>query len=124
MQAKIIVGGVDDDRSVTSLYRWLIHDQEVVNHAQISLIPAREKIGEMGVAFEVINAVFNSGIALGNLALACAAWRGSRPSAPVVRIERGGMTITVEDDSDAMRRIIDVLGQPEPETARGGEEQP
>ena len=67
----------------------------------------------MGGAFEVINAVVADGIALGGLVVACATWRSSRPAAPAVRIERDGVTITVEDGSpDTVNRIVDALGRP------------
>ncbi|MFE0191052.1 hypothetical protein [Streptomyces sp. NPDC058989] len=124
MRVDIIVDGDDEEAdssaaSLTSLYRWLAQDPDVADQAEISLAPGRPGAGEMGGAFEVINAVLTHGIALGSLAVACATWRSSRPTAPAVRIERDGVTVTVEDGSpEAVRRIVDALGEPlaEPRT--------
>ncbi|ARF53871.1 effector-associated constant component EACC1 [Streptomyces gilvosporeus] len=104
--------GESDDRSLTSLYRWLGRDPEVVRHAQVSLVPRQAQPGDMGDAFEVINAVVANAIALGGLVVACATWRGSRSAAPPVRIERDGVTITVEDGSpESVHRIVAALAR-------------
>ncbi|MFI9051142.1 hypothetical protein [Streptomyces sp. NPDC053427] len=117
MQVDIVVDGEtdgeNDGRSLTSLYRWLASDPDAGRRATLSLVPGRPGAGDMGGAFDVINAVVANGIALGGLAVACATWRASRPAAPAVRIERDGVTITVEDGSpDTVNRIVEALGRP------------
>ncbi|MFE4369113.1 hypothetical protein ACFRMN_12870 [Streptomyces sp. NPDC056835] len=123
MQVAIVIDGEadaeSDDQPLTSLYRWLTQDPDVSRHAVISLVPEESRAGDMGGAFEVINAVVAQGIALGSLAVACATWRASRSAAPVVRLERDGVTVTVEDGSpETVTRIVDALNRPQPE-ARG-----
>ncbi|MFE2498494.1 hypothetical protein ACFXKX_35460 [Streptomyces scopuliridis] len=129
MQVAIVIdgegGGESDDQLSTSLYRWLTQDPEVSRHATISLVPEESRAGDMGGALDVINAVVTHGIALGNLALAVATWRASRPAAPVVRLERDGVTVTVEDGSpDTVSRIVDALNRPQPNTRGDRTDQP
>jgi hypothetical protein len=128
VRVEIIVDGGDEEAdsstaSLTSLYRWLAQDPDVARQAEISLDPGPVGAGEMGGAFEVINAVLTHGVALSSLAVACATWRSSRPTAPAVRIEIDGVAVTVEDGSpEAVRRIVDALGGPpaEPRTPVSG----
>jgi len=118
VQVKIVVQGDDGDQLLTSLYRWLAQDPEVTRDAAILPVATPPAAGEMGGAFEVINAVLTHTIALGGLALSCAAWRASRPHAPVLRIERNGVAVTVEDGSpETVRRVIDALDDPAPQAA-------
>ncbi|MFF5551546.1 effector-associated constant component EACC1 [Streptomyces olivaceoviridis] len=119
MQVKIVVESEDGDGSLTSLYRWLAEDPEVTRDASVLPVATPPGAGEMGGAFEVINAVLTHAIALGGLAVSCAAWRASRTHAPVIRIERDGVTVTVENDSpDTVRRVIDALGDPAPQAGQ------
>jgi hypothetical protein len=119
VQVDIVVDGESDDQSLASLYRWLVRDPDIAHHAKVSLTPGPNRAGDMGGAFEVINAVLSNGIALGGLAIACATWRASRPEAPVVRLERDGVTITVEDGSPEMvSRVLEALGRPQPQASR------
>ncbi|PGH50010.1 hypothetical protein [Streptomyces sp. Ru87] len=119
MQVQIVVDGTDGDQSLTSLYRWLLQDPEVTRDAVVLPVADRPGTGEMGGAFEVLNAVLTHAVALGGLAVSCAAWRASRPRAPVIRIERDGVTVTVEDGSpDTVRRVVEALDGPEPRAAR------
>ncbi len=53
----------------------------------------------MGGPLEVVNVVVSNTIALGSLLVAVAAWRGSRSSPPEVRLERDGVTVTVQGAS-------------------------
>jgi Effector Associated Constant Component 1 len=119
VQVKIVVQGENGDHFLTSLYRWLAEDPEVTRDAAILPVATPPGAGEMGGAFEVINAVLTHAIALSGLAVSCAAWRASHPHAPVIRIERDGVTVTVEDGSpDTIRRVIDALGSPAPQAAQ------
>ncbi|MET9430132.1 MULTISPECIES: hypothetical protein [unclassified Streptomyces] len=111
MQVDIVVQTGGDDRIVASLYRWLAQDPDVARHTTVTLVPGPERAGDMGGAFEIINAVVANSIALGSLAVACATWRGSRGTAPVVRIRRGDVTVTVENGSpEEVSGIVDALG--------------
>lgn len=130
MQVHIVMEGECDDRapasaaSLTSLYRWLVQDPDVAQQADVSLESEQAVAGEMGGAFEVINAVVANGIALGSLAVACATWRAARPTAPAVRIERNGVTVTVEDASpETVRRIVDALREPQAPAGGAGTDQ-
>lgn len=130
MQVDIVMEGDSDDRSaasaasLTSLYRWLAQDPDVAQQADVSLGSERAAPGDMSGAFDVINAVVANGIALGSLAVACASWRAARPSAPAVRIERNGVTVTVEDASpETVRRIVDALGEPQAPAGGAGTDQ-
>lgn len=120
MRVDIVLDEGSDERSsaaasLTSLYRWLAQDPDVAQQAEVALESGRPGAGEMGDAFEVINVVVTHTLALGSLAVACATWRASRPSAPAVRIERDGVTVTVEDGSpEAVRRVVDALSAPRP----------
>ncbi len=119
VQVKIVVQGESGDQSLTSLYRWLAEDPEVTRDAAIHPVATPPGAGEMGGAFEVINAAFTHAIALGGLVVSCAAWRASRPHSPVIRIERDGVTVIVEDGSpDTVRRVVDALGSPAPQAAQ------
>ncbi|MER6009622.1 effector-associated constant component EACC1 [Streptomyces bluensis] len=53
---KIVVQGETGDQSLTSLYRWLAEDPEVTRDAAILSVATPPGAGEMGGAFEVINA--------------------------------------------------------------------
>ncbi|QKW11177.1 hypothetical protein HUT18_26290 [Streptomyces sp. NA04227] len=101
-----------------SLYRWLGSDPEVTEGGGLSLAP-RVPSGEgagldlMGPAPEVVEAVCNGAVQLAQLALAVATWRLSRPRAPQVRIERDGVTVTVEGaGTEAVERVLRALEAP------------
>jgi hypothetical protein len=95
------------EQELRSLCEWLRHEPDVVRHARISLGSAEPRPGEMGVALEVIQLVTDSGFQALNLALAYAAWRGTRPSRPQVTIERSGTKITLDEaDPDAVNKIV------------------
>ncbi|GAU66016.1 Syd protein [Streptomyces sp. NBRC 110611] len=105
------VDGRDGAEGTASLYRWLVADPELRGRAEVSAGAAPTGQGEMGGALEVVNVVFGDVIALGNLLVAVAAWRGSRPRPPQVRIERDGVSITVQDGSpETVERILKVWG--------------
>ncbi|MDR7276370.1 effector-associated constant component EACC1 [Catenuloplanes atrovinosus] len=108
---------VDDQ---PSLYRWLTLDPDVRRHATVTLPSAPPRPGGMGGALDVINVVLGNGIALSSLLVAVSAWRESRPRPPVTRIERGDVSITIEDASpETVRRIVDALGDPPAEPGDG-----
>ncbi|MDP9795533.1 hypothetical protein J2S43_004045 [Catenuloplanes nepalensis] len=101
---------VDDQ---ASLYRWLTLDPDVRRHSTVALTSAPPRAGEMGGVLDVIDVVLSNGVAVGALVVAVSAWRESRPRPPVTRIERNGISITIEDASpESVRRIVDALTDP------------
>lgn len=94
-----------------SLYRWLSSDTELRGLAEVSVGSVPSPRGAMGGVPELLDVVLANSIALGGLVVAVATWRGSRPQAPQVRIERDGTTVTVRDGSaETVERILRVLG--------------
>jgi Effector Associated Constant Component 1 len=117
-----------NDQELVSLYRWLSRDAALGRHGRVSLETVTRRPGEMGGAFDVINAVFADASALagiGGLLLSYRTWRDTRSQAPRVRIEKDGVTIEVENGSEEeVRRIVRTLlpgAHPEPGTGAAGE---
>ena len=109
------------DQELVSLYRWLSRDAAVGRYGRVSLGTVSRRPGEMGGAFDVINAVFADASALagiGGLLLSYRTWRDTRSQAPRVRIEKDGVTIVVENGSEEeVQRIVRTLlpgAHPEP----------
>ncbi len=110
------------------LYRWL-RDDEIRRAVPVTLTPTPPRPGEMGAAFEVINAVVSNGIALGGLLVAVAAWRSSLPRAPRVRIRHGDTVVELDGTPDEIRRVVDALDppadpQPQPQPTSQTDPQP
>ena len=102
---------VDDEDSLRALYQWL-RDDEIRRVVPVTLTPTPPRPGEMGAAFEVINAVVSNGIALGGLLVAVASWRASRPQAPRVRIRHRDTVVELDGSPDEIRRLVDALDPP------------
>jgi len=97
---------IDHVDCVMSLYRWLIVDPELRGIADVTAAP-HEIQGEMGGALDVISVALGNTIAVANLLVAVAAWRGSRPNPPRVQLERNGRTVTVQGDSpEALAEVL------------------
>lgn len=123
MELRITPVESGNDQELVSLYRWLLRDAAVGRQGRISLDTVTRRPGEMGGAFDVINAVFADASALagiGGLLIAYRTWRDTRSQAPRVRIERDGVSIVVENGSeDEIQRIVRTLlpdAPPEPDT--------
>lgn len=102
---------VDDEDSLRALYLWL-RDDEIRRTVPVTLTPTPPRPGEMGAAFEVINAVVSNGIALGGLLVAVASWRASRPRPPRVRIQHRDTVVELDGSPDEIRRVVDALDPP------------
>jgi hypothetical protein len=110
MPIQIRMHGERAEEELRSLHAWLQDEPDVRRHARISLIAHEPKAGEMGPAFEVVQLIVNSGFQALSLAIAYAAWRSSRPTAPKVTIERGGTRLTLtEADEATVARIVQAL---------------
>ncbi len=111
MPIRISMSGPDSDRELASLYGWLEDEQEIRQHARISMLPVKPDPAEMGTAFDVIQLVVDSGFQAANLALAYAAWRATRPARPQVTIEiERTQRVTLDDATpDVVETIVRVL---------------
>ncbi len=108
----ISVDGQDNDPHVSiELLRWLSRDPDLRTEASMSLVPATVRPGEMGGAFEAINAVLSSGLTLAGVVVSVASWRDSKGGrGPLVRIERDGVVVEVHDGSvETVERIVRAL---------------
>ncbi|MYR78461.1 hypothetical protein K7395_25905 [Streptomyces filamentosus] len=92
-------GAESGGAEAASLCRWLLADSELRGRARVSTGAQRPAAGHMGDGLELVNVVLANGIALGSLITAVAAWRGSRPRPPQVRLERDGVVVTLQDNS-------------------------
>jgi hypothetical protein len=112
---------IEEGASGTSLMSWL-RDDPVAGFATFS--PAHVSQEELG-AGDVIEAIIENTVALGELIVAVAAWRDARHgragSLPQVSLERGEATMTVTSgDSTEVVRIVRALEQ-QPDAPGGGE---
>lgn len=99
--------GDETAASASSLYRWLVAEPELRGHAQVSTGARQPAPGHMGDGLDLVNVVLANSIALGGLVTAVAAWRGSRPRPPQVRLERDGTVITLQDGSpETVERVL------------------
>jgi hypothetical protein len=104
---QIHMSGPDAERELGSLYAWLQEEPDIRHHASMSLRSAETSPSEMGLAFDVIQLVVDSGFQTLSLALAYATWRATRPGRPQVTIERDGAKVTVDDaDPDTVQAIV------------------
>jgi hypothetical protein len=71
MNIRLSLDDAEDERSLASLYRWLLED-EVARETTITL-PQQVRDGEMGGVVEFVDVVVGNGIALGSLLLALSA---------------------------------------------------
>jgi hypothetical protein len=113
MDLRISPVEAEDDQALISLFRWLSRDVVVGREGRLSLETVDRRTGEMGGAFDIINAVFadaSAAAGVAGLVLAYRTWRGTRSRAPRLRIEKDGVSVIVEDGSEAeIRRIVEAL---------------
>jgi hypothetical protein len=82
-----------------SLYEWLAAEPEVRIGGRLTA-ETDPGTGEMGDAFNAIVMILGSGMSLGQLLVAIAAWRATRPRPYRVEVELADRTIAIET-SDA-----------------------
>jgi hypothetical protein len=106
-----ITSGADDALELASLRDWLSRDVDIASQATIRTIQT-EPSGTMG-GLDVVQIVLTHAMALGQLALAYAAWRKSRPSTPPLTIDVNGTIVIVRDASpETISRIVELAGRP------------
>lgn len=112
MRLVISAAGDDDGQALVSLYRWLSRDTSVARYGQVTTQAVSEP-DRMGVAFDVINAVFaDAGAAagIGSLVVAYRAWRDTRTQAPAMVITKDGVTIVINQGSAVeIQQILSVM---------------
>ncbi|MFI6729825.1 hypothetical protein [Streptomyces atratus] len=97
-------------RDLRQLAQWLRQDTSIRTGATIALQSAPPAEGEMGTALDVIALITQTGFSVASLAVAISAWRRTRPSTPVVTIERNGVRVTVDSgDPAAVTRLVRAL---------------
>ncbi|MFB7345456.1 hypothetical protein ACIQK9_08985 [Streptomyces hydrogenans] len=101
-----VIGESGGGEDLQRLTEWLRDDEEVGEAATLSLTSAPAGPGDMGVAFDAVQLVVDSGFQVANLVLAVSLWRRGRAKAPVVVIERDGVRVTVDsEDPEAIARV-------------------
>jgi hypothetical protein len=89
--------GPDPDiDTLLSLQSWLVGEPFVV---QSEIGSSTAAPGELGAAVEIIALVLGTGLSVGQLLLAVAEWRQSRPAAPAVvltRVDPDGTSVRIE----------------------------
>lgn len=131
VRMQLVISPIEDSdgEALASLYQWLSGDAEVSRHGRLSAEAVRHQPGDMGVAIDVINAVFadtSAAAAIGSLLVAYRAWRDTRTHAPAIKIEKDGVTVLVDRRSDnEIRQILESLLQgagPATDTGKTGED--
>ncbi|MER6328448.1 hypothetical protein ABT298_03785 [Streptomyces sp. NPDC001034] len=122
MQVSIKVVSTGQEETLRDLYRWFREDQEILRPDRISLASAQPSAGTMG-AVDIINLVVGQGLTALNVALAYAAWRGARPTAPALTVTFPGGTLTLHDASqDTIQRLVEQLTAAASQTAASAAE--
>lgn len=108
MELRFVPSDPDDDRDLRSLYAWLRDERELRGITRIRPAHAEPGREEMGGVLEAVTAVISAGTALGQLAVAIAAWRESRRS-------RSTITVVVhEGDRDDALPVLRALEGDQP----------
>ena len=87
---------------VSSLERWLLHDSDVAGKCDLQRSSA-SAAGEMGGSLDAVIAITGQVMTLGNLLIAYATWRGTRPplqSKIMVTVEFDESTQEISSMSD------------------------
>jgi hypothetical protein len=86
----------DDGAEARALYQWLVAEPEIRRDGRPTAEEAGGGEGEMGGALEAISLIVGSGVSLGQLFVAIAAWRATRPRPHRVSVELPDRTIAIE----------------------------
>jgi hypothetical protein len=87
----------DDGAEARALYQWLSAEPSIRTGGELAIGSAEPGEGDMaGGALEAILLVVGTGVSLGQLFVAIASWRGTRPRQYRVSVELPDRTITIE----------------------------
>lgn len=87
----------DDGAEARALYRWLAAEPEIRTGGRLTAEQTEPGAGDMtGGVLEAISLVIGTGVSLGQLFVAIAAWRATRPRPHRVRVELPDRTIAIE----------------------------
>jgi hypothetical protein len=114
MAIKIHFGGPDAQAELASLYEWLRREPDIRQHADISLegaapLPVEMSPGSLGI----LQLILDDGFKAASLAIAFAAWRGSRARPPGhVTVSCGDVTVTLEGtDPETAAAIASIVSK-------------
>ncbi|MFJ8570427.1 hypothetical protein [Streptomyces sp. NPDC093514] len=107
---KVTIAGSSAAGELHSLHSWLQYDDEVRQHADISLHAAPPRSNELGGLTDLLQLVTDNAWNTVMFVTAVVTWRRSRPSHPSITIQRGEITVTVDGGgSEEISRIADAL---------------
>lgn len=86
----------DDAEEARSLYAWLAAEPTVRTSGQLRPENTDPPPGAMGPVLEAVSLVVGSGLSLGQLLVAVAAWRATRPRPYRVEVAFGDRTVAIE----------------------------
>ena len=94
------------EADVRSLYDWLAAEPEIRTAGHLIRQTETPAPGEMGEVLSAISLIVGSGLSLGQLLVAIASWRASRPRPYRVSVEFPDRTIAIETtDADEALEI-------------------
>jgi len=89
------------EADVRSLYDWLAAEPEIRTAAHLIRQTETPPPGEMGEVLSAISLIVGSGLSLGQLLVAIAAWRATRPRPYRVSVRFPDRTVAIEaSDAD------------------------
>lgn len=104
--------GPDAQDELASLYGRLIREDDVRQHANVSLQGAAPREGEQGAGpAEILQLILDDGFQAASLAIAYAAWRGARPRHPGrMTLRCGDVAVTLEGtDAETAAAIASIV---------------
>lgn len=106
------MSGEAAEEELQSFYSWLKGDEDIRQHARVSLQWSPPQEGEMGSALEIIELIISNGFETANLMFAYLAWRHTRREKPKVTFKRGNIEITIaSDDEKIIKEVIQSLDE-------------
>jgi hypothetical protein len=106
---RLLIRVESDQDETDSLREWLEQEPEVERSGDLRPGPATDA-EHQGVDIAVLSLAISSALSVGNLVLAIANWRHSRPAAPVVTITRDlpdGTVVRIDTfDPDALAEAV------------------
>ena len=113
MEIKLRCEGTDEAGELAEgLYQWLLDEADARRYADVSLVAVEPREGELGVVFDVVQLILNSGFSAASLGYTVAQWKKTNAPQVSVIFERDGKTVTVsgtstEEVERAIQRLIE-----------------